>query len=207
MQVVAFCHTTKVACLNWIWVISGRCCRDEMERSTVVYDHCNKLKDVDRDKEPILVIFLCFRVRCMTASGKGMCHQKPSKMQSYPPAPSRQLSPKAVKVGIRGMMWAMGVSHTMPDSGSSFSRKKSISWHIVLLILYWNFAWWTRWAALFIAKLICFTWSFTEQGKEPVLRERQILRNSGDVSVGAALENFPVQKQKKKLNSCLPLSL
>ena len=88
---------------NWIRVISGRCCRDEMERSTVVYDHCNKLKDVDQDKEPILVIFLCFRVRCMTASGKGMCHQKPSKMQ-YPPAPSRQLSPKDVKVGIRGMM-------------------------------------------------------------------------------------------------------
>ena len=32
---------------DWIRVISGRCCRDEMERCTVVYDHCNKLEDVD----------------------------------------------------------------------------------------------------------------------------------------------------------------
>jgi hypothetical protein len=34
----------------------------------------------------------------MTALGKGICHQKPSKMQ-YPLAPSRQLSPKDVNVG------------------------------------------------------------------------------------------------------------
>ena len=49
---------------------------------------------------------LCFNVRCMTASGKGICHQKPSEMQ-YPPAPSRQLSPKDINVGVRGMMWAI----------------------------------------------------------------------------------------------------
>ncbi len=137
-------------------------------------------------RSPSLLSFLCFRVRCMTASGKGICHQKPSKMQ-YPPAPSRQLSPKDVHVGVQGMMWAMSVSHAMFDSGRSFSWKNSISWRIVLLILYWNFAWWTRWAALFIAKLMCFTWSFTKQGKEPVLRERQILRNSGDGSASRCL--------------------
>ncbi len=28
-------------------VISGRSCRDKMEHCTVVYDHSNKLKDVD----------------------------------------------------------------------------------------------------------------------------------------------------------------
>jgi len=45
---------------NWIRIISGQHCRDKMERCTVVYDHGNKLKDVDRDKEPILVIFFVF---------------------------------------------------------------------------------------------------------------------------------------------------
>ncbi len=34
---------------NWIRIIGGRRCRDKMERRTVVYDHCNELKDVDRD--------------------------------------------------------------------------------------------------------------------------------------------------------------
>jgi len=31
-----------------------------MESCTVVYDHSDKLEDVDRDKEPILVIFFVF---------------------------------------------------------------------------------------------------------------------------------------------------
>ncbi len=88
---------------NWIRVISGQCCRAEMELCTVVYDHSDKLEDVDLDEEPILVIFFVFRVRCMTASGKGICHQKPSEMH-YPPAPSRQLLPKDVNVGVRTKM-------------------------------------------------------------------------------------------------------
>ena len=32
---------------NWIRIVGGRRCRDEMERCTVVYNHGNKLKDVD----------------------------------------------------------------------------------------------------------------------------------------------------------------
>ena len=50
------CHVEQ----NWIWVISSGCCRDKMERCTIVYDHGNKLKDIDRDEEPILVIFFVF---------------------------------------------------------------------------------------------------------------------------------------------------
>ncbi len=64
---------------------------------------------------------------------------------------------------------------------------KEFSCRIVLLILYLNFAWWTRWAAFFIAKFMCSTWSFAEQGKVPVFRERQISQNLGDVSTSRRL--------------------
>ena len=43
-----------------------------------------------------------------------MCHQKPSEIE-YPLAPLGQLSPKDVNLGIKGMMCAIGVSHTMFD--------------------------------------------------------------------------------------------
>ncbi len=101
-------------------------------------------------RRPSLLFFLWRRVRRLTSSGKGMCYQYPSGME-YPPAPSRQLSPKDVNVGIRGMMWAMGVSQVMSDSGRSFSRKKLIFWRIVLFMFDLNFAWCIILAALFIA--------------------------------------------------------
>jgi len=47
---------------NWKRIITGQRCHVKIERCTVVYENGNKLKDVDRDKEPILVIFLCFRM-------------------------------------------------------------------------------------------------------------------------------------------------
>jgi hypothetical protein len=73
-------------------------------------------------RSPSLLSCLCKRVRCLTALGKKICHQKPSKME-YPPAPSRQLSSKDVNVGIRGMMWAIGVSLAMLIQGEAFCKR------------------------------------------------------------------------------------
>jgi hypothetical protein len=55
-----------------------------------------------------------------------MCHQNPKVMEN-PPAPSNKLSPIVVAKGIRGIKWAMGVFHSMPESGLSLSQKNLIS--------------------------------------------------------------------------------
>ena len=96
------------------------------------------LRTLIKKRSPSLLSHLCKRVRCLTTSGKGISHQKPNKME-YSPAPSRKLSPTDVNVGIWGMMWAIGVSYTMFDSRRRFLWKDSISWCIVVLILYLNF--------------------------------------------------------------------
>ncbi len=41
-----------------------------MEHCTLVYDNSNKLGDINRDEEPILVVSLVYRVRCLTALGE-----------------------------------------------------------------------------------------------------------------------------------------
>ena len=71
---------------------------------------------------------------CLTIlSGKRICHKKPKLMEN-PPAPSKELLPIIVAKGVQGMSCANGVSHSMPESGLSLSRKKSISACIVVLI-------------------------------------------------------------------------
>jgi hypothetical protein len=44
-----------------------------------------------------------------------------------PSAPSNELSLIVVAKGIQGIKWAMGISHSMPESGLSLSQKNSIS--------------------------------------------------------------------------------
>ncbi len=51
---------------------------------------------------PSALSLLCKSVHSLTSSGNGRCHQKPRE-SDYLPAPSRQLSPKVVNVGILGI--------------------------------------------------------------------------------------------------------
>jgi hypothetical protein len=74
-------------------------------------------------------------IRWITSSGNVIFHQNLRKIE-YPPAPSRQLSPNDVAIGVLGIIWAMGVSQKIPDEGWSFPQKNSISYRMVLLI--WN---------------------------------------------------------------------
>jgi hypothetical protein len=43
---------------NRIWIIGCRCCHDDMEHCTVVYDNSNKLEDINQNEESILVVLL-----------------------------------------------------------------------------------------------------------------------------------------------------
>ena len=54
-----------------------------------------------------------------------VCHQN-LKVMENPPAPSNKLSPIVIEKGIQGIKWAISVSHSMPESGLSLSRKNSI---------------------------------------------------------------------------------
>ncbi len=74
---------------------------------------------------------VCLRI----SSGKRICYQNPKLMENAP-APSKELSPIVVAKGVRGMRCANGVSHLMPESGLSLSRKNSISAPMVMLMLY-----------------------------------------------------------------------
>ncbi len=73
---------------------------------------------------------------------------------------------------------AIGVFQVMSDKGWSFSQKNSISWHIVLLMLYLYLAWWTSFAAHFIAKEMCFVSLVLAPRYVPVFREMTIFWNS-----------------------------
>jgi hypothetical protein len=53
-----------------------------------------------------------------------------------PPAPSNKLSPIVVAKGIQGIKWAIGISHSMHESGLSLLQKNSIFKPMVLLMLY-----------------------------------------------------------------------
>jgi len=94
-----------------------------MKAAMCAYDHAHEHKSGERYE----------------GQWEEVCHQNLSEME-HPPALSRQLWPKVVKVGIRGMICAMGDSQIISVSGCNFSRKNSISWHILLLILYWKHA-------------------------------------------------------------------
>ena len=76
----------------------------------------------------------------------------------------------------------MGVSQKIPDEGWSFSRKNSISCHMVLLIWYLYFEWCTNFAACFIAKEICLAWSLQGALNNPVFKEITISWNSHEDS-------------------------
>jgi hypothetical protein len=54
-----------------------------------------------------------------------MCHKNPNVVKN-PPALSNKLSPIVVAKGIQGIKWAIGVSHSMPESGLSLSQKNLI---------------------------------------------------------------------------------
>jgi hypothetical protein len=54
-----------------------------------------------------------------------MCHQNP-KVIKNPPAPSNELSLIVIAKGVQGIKWAMGVSHSMPESSLSLLQKNLI---------------------------------------------------------------------------------
>jgi hypothetical protein len=54
-----------------------------------------------------------------------MFHQNPNVVEN-PPAPSNELSPIVVAKGIQGIKWAIGVSHSMPESGLILLQKNLI---------------------------------------------------------------------------------
>ncbi len=108
--------------------------------------------------------------RWITSTGNDICHQNLIEM-GYPFTPSRQLSPNAVAVGILGMMHMMGVSQRMPSIGWSFLRRNSISWCIVLLILYLYFECCTSLAVHFIVKDMCLAWSLHKPWNVPVFKD------------------------------------
>ena len=74
-----------------------------MESSTVVDVSVTNSITLMEMSRPSALSLLCKSVRSLTSSGNGRCHQKPRESE-YPPAPSRQLSPKVVNVGILGII-------------------------------------------------------------------------------------------------------
>jgi hypothetical protein len=48
-------------------------------------------------------------------------------MVENPPGPSNKLSPIVIAKGIQGIKWAIGVSHSMPESGLILLQKNSIA--------------------------------------------------------------------------------
>jgi hypothetical protein len=54
-----------------------------------------------------------------------MCHQN-TKVLVNPPVPSNKLSPIVVTKGIQGIKWAIGIPHSMPESGLSLLQKNLI---------------------------------------------------------------------------------
>ncbi len=101
-----------------------------MQCGAVVNDDSNERKKFDGDEATIQVIMLVKEHQHYDVVGKRQMSPK-AKESKYPPAPSRQLSPKVMQVGVLGIIWAMGDSHCMPESGCSLSQKNSISWCMI----------------------------------------------------------------------------
>ena len=115
-----------------------------------------------------------------------MCRQNLSPME-YPPAPDNELSPYAVEEGLCWLIWAIGDSQRLPESGSSFSQKNSILWRIFLLMMYLCFKWWTIVAKHLRAKDMFQAWSFNKQRNESVRRDSTMSRNSFGNHVSSCL--------------------
>ena len=74
-----------------------------MERCTIICDHGNKLEDVDRDEEPILVIFFVFQGALYDRFGERDMPPE-TKRDAVSSCSLETISPKDVNVGVRGMM-------------------------------------------------------------------------------------------------------
>jgi hypothetical protein len=106
-------------------VCDGRC-PNNMESGAIVDYHHHKFECIDQHEHAVIAVAPELGACWTTSSGKWMCHQNP-KVIKNPPAPSNKLSPIAIAKGSQEIKWAIGISHSMPESGLSLSWKNSIS--------------------------------------------------------------------------------